>query len=195
MTTIGLLSRKIAEKKKFVDVNITFDGAKIQDGKGNRHLGTEAAHNLPRNILINGCSIWEYANDPECNFHTRIKRQLFYSSASAVVVKREANYIDSQWELNGLVNVFIRYLNECVKIKIGEEDELKFLLLAGKNLIEGCAVTLDITKNIIKERKTYQKKKSELDVIFDEYIIVIKEFDYTYFIEKWLNVYRLPKYK
>lgn len=194
MITLGVLSREIVDRKKFANIHIDFDGAKIQDGKGTRNLGTEAAHNLPRNILINGCSMWEYADDQECNFHKRIKQQLFFQSASTVVVRRDANYIDSQWERNGLMDIFVGYVHDCIRVRIGEEGEIKSLLEIGKDLMEGCASTLDATENIIKGRKTYQNKKSKLDEIFGEYRSVIKEFDCAYFIKKWVRIYRLPQY-
>ncbi|MDR0472247.1 MAG: hypothetical protein LBH43_01020 [Treponema sp.] len=47
MVTLGLLSRKIIEKKGITEIKFDFDGAKIQDGRGSKQLKTEAAHNLP----------------------------------------------------------------------------------------------------------------------------------------------------
>jgi hypothetical protein len=52
MITMGVILRKIVCRKKITDVVIGFDGAKIQDGKGKKTIGTEAAHNLPKKVCI-----------------------------------------------------------------------------------------------------------------------------------------------
>jgi len=195
MLTLGILSRKIVEKKKITEVNISFEGAKIQDGRGNRQIKTEAAHNIPRNVLINGTSTWEYINDPECNFHERIKKQLFLLSASTVIVKREVNYLDSQWENNGILDVFANYMYECMKLKIDSENEQELLLEAGKNFIDGCKGTFNKTIKAIKTRKVYQNKKDILDEIFQKFYHTIEHFNYAHPIKIFLDIYSLPQYK
>jgi hypothetical protein len=91
MITMGVILRKIVDRKKFTDLTIDFDGAKIQDGKGKKTIGTEAAHNLPRNVLLNGRSTWDYIHDIECNFHERVRKQIYLLSASTVLVEREVS--------------------------------------------------------------------------------------------------------
>jgi hypothetical protein len=195
MLTLGLFSRKIIEKKKISEVKIDFEGAKIQDGKGTKQLGTEAAHNLPRNVLINGCSTWEYINDPECNFHPRIKKQIYLTSASTVIVEKEINYIDSQWEKNGILEVFVNYLYDCIKIKIDSKNELEPLFESGKKFLDGCKEALNKTKEVIKNHEIYKKKKEEIDKAFEKYNHVIETFNYSNTIETILSVYNLPQYK
>jgi hypothetical protein len=195
MITLGLFSRKIIEKKKITKVEIDFEGAKTQDGKGTKQLGTEAAHNLPRNVLINGYSTWEYINDPKCNFHPRIKKQIYLTSASTVIVKKEINYIDSQWEKNGLLGIFANYIYDCIKIKIDSKNELELLFESGKKLVDGCKETLNKTKEVIANHEVYKKKKEDIDKAFEKYNHVIDDFDYSNAIANILSVYKLPRYK
>jgi len=195
MLTMGLISRKIVEKKRIAEVKIDFNGAKIQDGRGSKDLRTEAAHNLPCNILINGYSTWEYVNDPECNFHERIKKQLFLLSASTVIVLKGVNYIDSQWEKNGIIDVLIGYLYKCINIKTDSENEIELLFEAGMNFINGCKITLEKTEEAIKNRKIYRNKKDILGKIFKKYNCVITNFNYKNTINNILGIYRLPQYK
>jgi DNA repair exonuclease SbcCD nuclease subunit len=193
--TLGLLLRKIAERKKVTEAIITFEGAKIQDGKGNKRHSTEAAHNLPRNVLLNGNSIWEFVNDPECNFHERVKKQIYLTAASTVIVKKEINYVDSQWENNGLLDIYHDYLCECIKIKIDSEDEAELLVDTAKKFIGDCKKTLIETKEKIKNRETYKKKKEILDEIIEKYYFTIDNFNYRYRVELLLSIYQIPKYR
>lgn len=143
--TLGLILRKIVAKKKIEQAEISFGRAKIQDGKGSRAEKTEAAHNLPRDVLLNGCSTYEYADDPECDFHPRIKTIIRLSLTVTVIVKKEANYIDSQWENNGLLPIMSDYLNKCVNIPLNSENEAELLTKIAKKFIEGCKETLNKT--------------------------------------------------
>jgi len=195
MINSGFIVRKIVERNQPAEVILTFGKAKIQDGRGTKQLGTEAAHNLPRDILINNRSMWAYLEDPECIFHARLKKQIYLTSAATVIVEKEANYIDSQWEKHGLLDIFSSYLYKCIEVKTDSENEFERLSEAGKQLTEDCQETLNNTKLIIKERKTYQRKIEKLDKIFDTYNITIKEFDYGYFINSILSIYRLPQYR
>jgi hypothetical protein len=193
--TLGLLIRKITEKKNITETKISFEGAKIQDGKGNKQRKTEAAHNLPRDILLNGRSIWDYVNDPDCNFHERVKKQIYLTAASTVVVEREINYLDSQWERNGLLEICLDYLSECIKVKIDSENELENLVKTAKKFINGCKETLNKTKEIIESREIYKKKKEKLDKAFEQYYYTIDNFNYNQRIETLLNIYKLSQYK
>jgi len=169
MINSGFIVRKIIERALLTEVILTFGKARIQDGRGTKQLGTEAAHNLPRDILINGRSMWEYLEDPECNFHARLKKQIYLTSAATVIVEREANYVDSQWERNGLLDIFATYLYSCISVKTDSENELELLLEAGKRLTEDCLETLGNTQTAIKERKAYLRKAEKLDKIFEAY--------------------------
>jgi hypothetical protein len=193
--TLGLLLRKIAERKNITEAVITFEGAKIQDGKGNKQHRTEAAHNLPRDVLLNGNSLWEFVNDPECNFHERVKKQIYLTAASTVIVKKEINYVDSQWENNGLLEIYHDYLCECMKSKIDSENETEVLNNAAKKFIDGCKKSLTETKEKIKNREPYKKNKENLDDIFEKYHFAIDNFNYRYRIETLLNIYQIPKYR
>jgi hypothetical protein len=195
MITLGLLVRKIVEKKRLSEVIISFDGAKIQDGRGAQQIRTEAAHNIPRNVLVNGRSTWEYIDDPECGFHERIKKQIYLISAATVIVEKEINYIDSQWERNGILDVFLNYLYECIRVEIDTENEMESLLEAGKKFIDGCKETLRKTQTLMREREVYRQKKETLDKIFERYNYMIENFNYGRAIESLLGVYRLPQYK
>ena len=193
--TLGLLLRKIVERKNMTEMKISFEGAKIQDGKGKRLHKTEAAHNLPRDVLINGHSIWEYVNDPECDFHERVKKQLYLTAASTVVVEREINYIDSQWENNGLLEIYTEYLYECIKVKINSENEFEKLSEAGKKYINDCKETLNKTKEKMQNREIYKNQKEKFDDIFEKYYYAIDNFDYRERIKTLLEIYQLPQYK
>ena len=195
MINSGFIVRKIVERKQLTEITLTFGKARIQDGRGTKQLGTEAAHNLPRDILINNRSMWEYLEDTECNFHARLKNQIYLTSAATVIVEKGANYIDSQWERHGLLDIFAKYLHKCIVIKTDSENEFELLSEAGKQLTVECQETLSNTKMIIKERKTYQCRAEKLDKIFETYNITIKEFDYSYFINSILGIYRLPQYR
>ncbi len=193
--TLGLILRKIAEKKNITEAEINFEGAKIQDGKGNREHRTEAAHNLPRDVLLNGYSIWTYVNDPECDFHERVKKQLYLTAASTVIVEKEVNYVDSQWEKNGLLEIYREYLIKCIGVKINSENELQLLIEVASSFINGCKETLGKTKEKIESREIYKKKMKNLDEIFEKYYFVIDNFDYRKRIETLLSMYQLPQYR
>ena len=195
MITLGLIIRKIIKKKKITEVILSFEGAKVQDGKGNKKLCTEAAHNLPRDVIINGISMWKYIEDPECDFHNRVKKQIYLSAASTVIVKKEANYIDSQWEKSGLLDIFKDFLYDCSIIEINSDNELVLLLQAANEFINGCKETLKKTEKNIEKRKYFISKKIEFDEIIKKYHEVINEYDYRERIKTWLNVYQLPQYK
>ena len=193
--TLGVLIRKIAEKKNIPETEINFEGAKIQDGKGNKQLRTEAAHNLPRDVLLNGRSIWDYINDPDCNFHERVKKQIYLTAASTMVVKREINYLDSQWENNGLLEIYHNYLSECLKVKIDSENELEKLVESARKFINSCKEKLNKTQKTIENRETYKKKKEKLDKAFEVYYYTIDNFNYRQRIETLLSIYQLSQYK
>jgi hypothetical protein len=84
---------------------------------------------------------------------------LLLLSASTVIVKKEVNYVDSQWENNGIMDFLIYYLYECANIKIDTVNELELLLSAGKKLIDGCKTTLNETNEVIKNTKVYAMEK------------------------------------
>jgi len=192
--TLGLIIRKITENKNIREVKISFEGAKVQDGKGNKRRKTEAAHNLPRDILLNGRSFWDYINDQDCDFHPRVKKQIYLTAASTVVVEREINYLDSQWEKNGLLETCHEYFSECLEVKIGSEDELEKLAEFGGKFIKGCKETLNKTKEKIEKLETYKKKKEKLDKAFEEYYCTIDDYNYRERIKTWLSIYKLPQY-
>jgi hypothetical protein len=195
MITMGVILRKIVDRKKITGVVIGFDGAKIQDGKGKKTIGTEAAHNLPRNVLLNGRPAWDYINDIECNFHERVKKQIYLLSASTVLVEKEVNYVDSQWEAHGLLDVFREYLYGCTKIEIDQDNELELFVDAGGRLIAGCGETLNQTKEALKQKSLYKTKQEKFDGILTRYNNVIDTFPYSSIIERYLSVHRMPQYK
>ncbi|MCL2440786.1 MAG: hypothetical protein FWD14_03520 [Treponema sp.] len=93
------------------------------------------------------------------------------------------------------MDVLIKYFYECINVEMNTDGEFQLLLIAGKDLIDGCKMTFNETIEKIKKRKTYKNKNEILDKAFEEYNNVIESFDYNYFIERFLDIYKLPQYK
>ena len=132
----GILQRittslKLAENKDKDDEDdegpLGQQGASYQAGKGNFKKKTQAAHNLPRDLLIEGRPFWTYARDKHVlDAHSRVLVQIDYSAAATVTVPRESNYIDSRWEESGLVKDWLGYLRICIENakKLGDRGDL-----------------------------------------------------------------------
>jgi hypothetical protein len=193
MINMGIIIRKIVERNNIKKPILTFGKAIIQDGQGSKLFGTEAAHNIPRDVLINNQSMWSYLEDR--NFHPRIKKLIYLTAAATVIVKKEVNYIDSQWEKNGLLDVFGDYLEKCLTVEIDTDNESGLLANFGRDLLIGCGETFSKTEAVIKTHKVYAIKPIEISKIILDYKNVLNEFDHKYFIDTLLSNFKLPQYR
>src|SRR4051794_41151440 len=88
MTVMGLSLVRLKSLLQLKVCELSVAGASLQAGRGSRDDQTQAAHNLPRDVLVNGEPFWTYAG--KLDAHPRIKLQMFYSPGATMTVRRES---------------------------------------------------------------------------------------------------------
>jgi hypothetical protein len=173
MTLMGLIVPKLISVAK-ISQPWTFgiQGATLQAGRGRQVDETQAAHNLPRDLTLNGRPIWQYATK-DLKANARLTMQFYYSAAATMTVQREANYIDSAWERSPMPERWMAYVKtcaECAGEPISKRGALPSgVLAAGIAFKQMCQATLSDTFNKIKAGDYYPKHKDLLDRYFAIY--------------------------
>ena len=195
MTLMGLSLRKLITLGKLTQpVTLTCRAASLQAGRGSKELRTEAAHNLPRDLAVNGRSFWEWAK--EVDVHPRIKLQLFYSSAATMNVAKECNYLDSRWEQWGLPSDWQMYLENCAKAAhVSGAGTLGDIATHAENFKGICEGRLSDVIQRIRERSYYKGKEAALETIFESYETAVSGYDPTSRLQHLWQIYELPKYQ
>jgi hypothetical protein len=168
-------------------------GASLQAGSGSKAEGTQAAHNLPRDLLVNERSFWSYAD--EVKAHPRVKLQIFYSSAATMTVSRRSNYLDSCWEKMGLGEEWVDYLRACTLDYTATGDgSLGAIVRHAEQFKQVCQAGLARTIAAMEERETYQKNQAELDPIIQIYEEVVAEYQPAPRLQTWWRILHNEKY-
>jgi hypothetical protein len=200
MTLMGLILPKlIAVAKVPPPWNIDNKGATIQAGKGSAIAKTQAAHNLPRDLTLNGRSLWEFVKDTDnLDIHPRIKLQFFYSSAATMTVPYESNYIDSRWEESQLVQLWLRYIDICVHNASGLGTSAPLdgkIQSAAINFKQACRSTLDATISRIHNLDYYLEHQDVLEKYFVIYDDAICRYDTVRRLADLWSIYQNEKYQ
>jgi hypothetical protein len=194
MTVMGLslvrLKTLLGLKRVFLDLA----GASLQAGRGSREDQTQAAHNLPRDVLVNGEPFWTYAR--KLDAHPRIKLQMFYSSAATMTVRRESNYLDSCWEKDGLANDWLLYLRNCIDHSPAEgAGTLGMVTTEALRFKEVCRKRFTATVTSIRERGYFERNKAWLEPSIRIYEEEISGFAPAECLERMWLIYQLEKYR
>ena len=200
MTLMGLIVPKLIEVAKIPRPwTLGTRGATIQAGSGSASGGTQAAHNLPRDLTLNGRSIWDYTTKSEVSkAHPRIRMQFFYSPAATMTVPRESNYIDSRWEESAMPANWLAYLNICVSTLGGHGARGSLdtrIWSAALDFKQTCKTTLAETINRILNSDYYPAHEAILDNYFDLYEAAVERYDPGRGLEDLWMVYQLDKYR
>jgi len=200
MTLMGLTVPKlIAVAKIQGPVTLGCQGASYQAGRGSNQEGTQAAHNLPRDLLLNGRPIWTYAReDAVLDTSARVKLQINYSSAATVNVPRESNYIDSRWEESALPDRWLDYLRACLAnaTKLGASGPLdKNIHSAALQFKDRCKATLADTIDRIVDGDYYDAHAEALESYFAIYTQQVDQYDPSARLARMWAIYQLPQYR
>ena len=196
MTWVGLILPKLLALKGMQKPKLSYAGASYQAGKGSRAEGTQAAHNLPRDILINDRPMWTYAE--QLDAPSRIKLQVNYSSAATVTVPKEANHIDSTWERTSLPDDWLRYLNTCVDNAgaLGKPGVLPAAIRQAAVLFkQRCGQTLGAAIERICASDYYDRHGPALEAYFPLYRTAVERFDPAARLEALWAIYQRPEYR
>jgi len=183
MTLMGLIVPKlISLAKPPIEQPYIFESgpATYQAGTGSRDAGTQAAHNLPADLKLHGRSIWAYVRDGDVSgANDRVALQIEYSAAATVTVPRLANHLDSQWEKNGLIEIWVAYVSDAVKNAggLGAGGPLNpGLLTVAATFKQRCSDTLEATVKRIEASDVFRANEDELRGIFDLYADAVEDY-------------------
>lgn len=199
MTLMGLTLPKLVQLGKIAPPwRLACQAASTQAGRGSAAGGTQAAHNLPRDLLLNGRPVWTYAHAPELmGANARIKLQVDYAAAATVTVPREANYIDSRWEETSLVDRWLAYLTSCLTAVNGAPAA--GLLPAGARAAavafkQDCHSTFAATMRRILDSDYYDAHAPALEAYFALYGDRINRYDPVARLDTLWRIYQRPPY-
>ncbi len=195
MTLMGLSLPKLIDIAHITPAPPTLEcaGASLQAGKGSRDDRTEAAHNLPRDLLVNGKAFWSYADTLQVD--PRIKLQMFYAPAATVTVSRASNYLDSCWEKMGLPDDWLTYLRKCVGETKGiAPGTLEIVTNHAGTFRHACEMRLEQTFEAIKTRDYYTRNEDEISNVYDIYQDVVAEYPPAARLQTLWSIYQLPRY-
>jgi hypothetical protein len=202
MTLMGLIVPKlitIAKPPVQRPYQLDSRAATYQAGSGSRADGTQAAHNLPADLTLNGRSIWAYAREGDVvDAHARVQLQIDYSAAATVTVPRLANHLDSQWEKNGLIDDWVAY----VRVAVDNADGLggngpvnNTLRQAAMTFLRQCATTLETAIQRIEASDVFRDNQDELNAIFDIYTDKVDRYDPGRRLDTLWRIYARPAYR
>jgi hypothetical protein len=173
--------------------------ATYQAGTGSRADGTQAAHNLPADLTLNGRSIWAYVRDGHvADANARLQLQIEYSAAATVTVPRLANHLDSQWEKNGLIEAWLGYVRLAVdkSAGLGQGGPLNPALRAAAVAFQDrCAATLETAIQKIEASAVFQANQDALDGIFDIYADKVQQYDPGRRLDALWRTYARPDFR
>jgi hypothetical protein len=193
MTLMGLSLLKLVEVAKLRNPTLSMAGATLQAGSGSLADRTQAAHNLPRDLLINGVSFWSYAD--KVSVHPRVRMQLFYSSAATMTVWSEANYLDSRWEQNGLPEAWLAYLTGCLRSTNGTGGgTLGMVVDLASRLKADCQGTLAATIALVKQRSYFERHEERMADVVAIYDETVKSYTPRSRVEGMWHIYQRDKY-
>ncbi|HEY4188052.1 MAG TPA: hypothetical protein VGP07_23450 [Polyangia bacterium] len=194
MTLMGLSVPKLIALAHIPHPQLSLTGATLQAGQGSRADGTQAAHNLPRDLLINGKSFWRYADTLEA--HPRVKFQMFYGSAATMTVWSESNYLDSRWEESELPARWLVYLDGSVRSTtgVGGAGVLGLVTQLAGQLKSDAEATLATTIARVKTRDYFRGHEERMTDIVDIYQETVARYDPRASLERMWNIYQLEKY-
>jgi hypothetical protein len=202
MTLMGLTVPKliaIAKPPIARPYRLACQAATYQAGSGSRVDGTQAAHNLPADLTLNGRSVWTYAQHGDtADAHTRAQLQIEYSAAATVAVPRLANHLDSQWEKNGLIDIWLEYIRSAVDScsGLGDGGPVDARLLAAASCFRRrCAETLAITIARVEASDVFQANRDELNGIFDICADKVEQYQPAARLATMWRIYARPRYR
>ena len=202
MTLMGLIVPKlISLAKPPIKQPYVFESgpATYQAGSGSRADGTQAAHNLPADLKLNGRPIWTYVRDGDVlGANDRVALQIEYSAAATVTVPRLANHLDSQWEKNGLIEIWVAYVTDAAKNAggLGTGGPVSpGLLTVAATFLQRCETTLERTIERIEASDVFKANQDELSGIFDLYADALEGYRPAARLETMWRIYARPAYR
>jgi hypothetical protein len=194
MTVMGLTLRKLMELKNIQNPVLTYAAASVQAGKGSHkaEVKTDAAHNLPRDLVVNGTPFWQLADGVTA--HARVKVQLTYSSAATMTVPRESNYLDSRWEQAGLPDDWLAYLRACAHTAGTGGGALGAIVALGRTFKQDCQHSLAQVIAEVRQRSYFKRHEDEMIAIFDIYTSAVGRYDPGPRLDRMWQIYQLPQY-
>jgi hypothetical protein len=202
MTLMGLIVPKlisIAKPPIQRPYQLACRAATYQAGTGSRAAGTQAAHNLPADLTLNGRSIWAYAREGDViDANARVRLQIEYSAAATVTVPRLANHLDSQWEKNGLIEAWLAYLRVAVESAsgLGGTGPLNpALSSAATRFLGECEASLERTFSRIEASDVFLGNDDELNGIFDIYADKVEQYDPIRRLDLMWRIHARPAYR
>lgn len=193
MTLTGLSLLKVLSLAGLQRPKLALAGATLQAGKGVRADRTEAAHNLPRDLLVDGRSFWTYAS--EIDAHPRIRLQIGYAAAATMTVRRECNFLDSAWERAGLPDDWLVYLEACVRDTSGlGAGTLGTVTVLAQRFKEACVARLAATADALVETEYYRHNEAWLAASIETYEDVVGRYDPAPRLERMWQIYQLGPY-
>jgi hypothetical protein len=202
MTLMGLSLLKLIASTKMPRPQLKCGPATERAGKGTGvgmvgSGNTQAAHNLPRDLLLNGRSFWAYGE--LLDEHPRIKMQISYASAATMILPSEVNYVDSCWEKQGLPEAWLRYLDGVLDRLSGLDLSDGAMPGAVSKLAETfqgtCRATLTTTIASIRESDVYRRLPDKLDSIMATYQETLSSYQPVRRLESMWHIYQLEKYR
>src|SRR5271166_5984083 len=119
MTKSALFLHHVFRTNALVSANIERGAATLQFGKGVRSEQTEAAHNLPCEVLISGVPFWKILACPILRMDPLLKATIERNFASTLVLPKYVNHVDSCWERGGLIEEYKTYVTKVMTIPEG----------------------------------------------------------------------------
>ena len=172
-------------------------GATIQHGQGIDGK-TEAAHNLPRDLLIGGLqlrmrSFWEFAK--RLKLHESVKAQVKMSSAVTVNVSEDVNYVDSQWEKTSLADDWTEYLQKCIHAHRSRGAAVLGAAIRAAELFKKqCQVSFGQADARIRELPRIKAHRAQTIKVLQTYHDGIDAYEPSVHLTRWWHIYQVPEY-
>ena len=176
MTKSALFLRYVLRTNALAPCKIERGAATLQFGKGVRSEHTEAAHNLPCEVLVNGVPFWRILAYPNLQMDSLLKATIERNFASALVLPRYVNYVDSCWEQGGLVDAYKAYVTRVMALPDGAVLTLELDRVAGE-FRDACRRTFGCVSESLKHRQPFEKASDEIGTTLRIYSQYIKSYD------------------